>query len=67
VVKLKTVETKPNTFWIDVIVLDEQVFEPGPQVIYRPSFDFEDRRRCYGYSREFARKVKEYHKKFGFG
>lgn len=42
-----------------------EVFEPGLQVLYRPSL--EDEARCYEYGREFARRVKEYHKKLGFG
>ncbi|HEY3276019.1 MAG TPA: FprA family A-type flavoprotein [Syntrophorhabdaceae bacterium] len=39
-----------------------EVSEPGLQVLYRPSAD--DDTACYEYGREFARKVKEYHKKF---
>ena len=36
--------------------------EPGLQITYRPSR--EDDERCYEYGREFAAKVREYHKKF---
>jgi anaerobic nitric oxide reductase flavorubredoxin len=39
-----------------------EVHEPGFQVLYRPSAAEEA--ACYEYGREFARKVKEYHKKF---
>ncbi len=39
-----------------------EVVEPGVQVQYRPSP--EDETKCYEYAREFARQVKEYHKKF---
>jgi flavorubredoxin len=39
-----------------------EVVEPGVQVIYRPSA--EDKKQCYEFGREFAKKVKEYHKKF---
>jgi anaerobic nitric oxide reductase flavorubredoxin len=39
-----------------------EVFEPGIQVIYRPSK--EDREKCYVFGQDFAKKVKEYHKKF---
>jgi flavorubredoxin len=39
-----------------------EVFEPGLQVLYKPSF--EDETRCYEFAREFAKKVKEYHTKF---
>ena len=36
--------------------------EPGIQVLYRPSP--EDQKNCYAFGREFAIKVKEYHKRF---
>ena len=39
-----------------------EVVEPGMQVLYRPSP--EDEMQCYNFAREFAKKVKEYHKKF---
>lgn len=39
-----------------------EIFEPGLQVLYKPSF--EDETRCYEFAREFAKKVKEYHTKF---
>lgn len=39
-----------------------EVAEPGIQVIYRPSA--EDEKQCYAFGREFAKKAKEYHKKF---
>lgn len=39
-----------------------EAVEPGMQVIYKPSS--EDEGRCYEFGRDFARKVKEYHKKF---
>ncbi|MGD0234247.1 MAG: FprA family A-type flavoprotein [Syntrophorhabdales bacterium] len=35
------------------------VFEPGLQVLYRPSL--EDEARCYEFGRAFASKVREYH------
>lgn len=37
-------------------------FEPGLQILYRPSL--EDEEKCYDFGREFAKKVKEYHSKF---
>jgi len=37
-------------------------FEPGLQVLYRPSM--EDETKCYDFGREFARKVREYHAQF---
>lgn len=40
-----------------------ETVEPGMQVLYRPSE--EDERKCYDFAREFARKVKESHAKFG--
>ncbi len=39
-----------------------EIFEPGLQILYKPSF--EDETRCYEFGREFAKKVKEYHQKF---
>ena len=39
-----------------------ETVEPGMQVVYKPSN--EDEGRCYEFGRNFARKVKEYHKKF---
>jgi anaerobic nitric oxide reductase flavorubredoxin len=39
-----------------------EVFEPGVQVVYRPSA--EDKRQCYEFGAEFAKKIKEYHAKF---
>ncbi len=37
-------------------------FEPGLQVMYKPSL--EDETRCYEFGREFAKKTKDYHVKF---
>ena len=39
-----------------------ETVEPGVQAIYRPSPD--DMDKCYEYGKEFARKVKEYHKNY---
>ncbi|HXX57584.1 MAG TPA: FprA family A-type flavoprotein [Thermodesulfovibrionales bacterium] len=39
-----------------------EMFEPGLQILYRPSL--EDETKCYEFGREFAKKVKEYHSKF---
>jgi flavorubredoxin len=39
-----------------------ETVEPGVQVLYKPSD--EDERKCYEFGRDFARKVKEYHKDF---
>jgi anaerobic nitric oxide reductase flavorubredoxin len=39
-----------------------EVYEPGVEVLYRPSPA--DAEKCYEFGREFARKVKEYHGKF---
>jgi flavorubredoxin len=39
-----------------------ETFEPGIQVNYKP--DSEDVNKCYEFGREFAKKVKEYHKNF---
>ncbi len=38
------------------------VFEPGLQVLYRPSI--EDEARCYEFGRAFVQRVKEYHATF---
>ena len=43
-------------------VMKLEVFEPGIQVLYKPSLD--DEQKCYDFAREFAVKVKEYHKQF---
>lgn len=39
-----------------------ETVEPGMQVLYKPSS--EDQKGCYEFGREFAIKVKEYHKQF---
>jgi len=39
-----------------------EMVEPGIQIIYKPTV--EDKMKCYEFGREFARKVKEYQKKF---
>ena len=39
-----------------------ETFEPGIQVIYKPSI--EDKEKCYEFGREFAGRVKTYHSKF---
>ena len=39
-----------------------ELFEPGLQVLYRPSPD--DEAACYEFGREFARKLREYHGSF---
>lgn len=39
-----------------------EIFEPGLQVLYKPSHD--DKQKCYEFGREFARKLKQYHQKF---
>ena len=39
-----------------------ETFEPGVQVLYKPSM--EDEMSCYEFGKEFARKVKDYHKNF---
>ncbi|MBI4653464.1 MAG: FprA family A-type flavoprotein [Nitrospirae bacterium] len=39
-----------------------EIFEPGLQVMYRPSS--EDETKCYEFGKEFAKKVKEYHQRF---
>jgi flavorubredoxin len=38
------------------------IFEPGLEAVYRPSPD--DEKKCYEFGRQFAIKVKEYHKQF---
>jgi len=39
-----------------------ELFKPGVEVNYRPSLDDID--RCYAFGKEFAKKVKEYHRNF---
>ena len=39
-----------------------EVFDPGLQVLYRPSL--EDEQRCYDFGMEFAKRVKDYHSQF---
>lgn len=39
-----------------------EVFEPGIQILYKPSP--EDEVQCYEFGQAFARRVKEYHKQF---
>lgn len=39
-----------------------ELYEPGLQLVYRPSL--EDEEACYQYGRQFARQVKEFHGKF---
>lgn len=39
-----------------------EISEPGFQVLYKPSA--EDNAKCYEFGRNFAKQVKEYHKKF---
>jgi anaerobic nitric oxide reductase flavorubredoxin len=39
-----------------------EIFEPGLQILYKPSSD--DDKKCYDFGREFARRVKEYHPKY---
>ncbi|MFN3739210.1 MAG: FprA family A-type flavoprotein [Thermodesulfovibrionales bacterium] len=39
-----------------------EIYEPGIQVMYRPSL--EDEKRLYEFGKDFARKVKEYHARF---
>ena len=39
-----------------------EIYEPGLQILYKPSF--EDETACYDFGREFARRVKTYHEKF---
>ncbi len=42
--------------------VDLEVFEPGTEVLYRPSI--EDEQRCYEFGSAFAEKVMEYHARF---
>lgn len=39
-----------------------EIFEPGLQILFKPSF--EDETKCYEFGKEFAKRVKEYHRKF---
>ncbi|HNQ46529.1 MAG TPA: FprA family A-type flavoprotein [Syntrophorhabdus sp.] len=39
-----------------------EIIEPGLQIMYKPTD--EDKAKCYEFGKDFARKVKEYHKKF---
>jgi flavorubredoxin len=39
-----------------------ETVEPGVEVLYRPGL--EDEKKCFEFGRQFAEKVKEYHKKF---
>jgi anaerobic nitric oxide reductase flavorubredoxin len=39
-----------------------EVFEPGVEVLYRPSA--EDEQKCFEFGKQFAEKTIEYHKKF---
>jgi flavorubredoxin len=39
-----------------------EVFEPGVEVLYRPSQD--DDKKCFDFGKQFAEKTKEYHAKF---
>jgi flavorubredoxin len=39
-----------------------EIFEPGLQILFKPSF--EDETKCYEFGKEFAKKIKEYHQKF---
>ncbi len=39
-----------------------ETFEPGLQILYKPSSD--DDKKCYDFGREFARRLKEYHSKY---
>ncbi|MCX5816191.1 MAG: FprA family A-type flavoprotein [Proteobacteria bacterium] len=39
-----------------------EIVEPGVQVQYKPTLD--DEQKCYEFGKEFAAKVKEYHKNF---
>lgn len=39
-----------------------EMVEPGMQLMYKPNA--EDKTKCYEFGRDFARKVKDYHKKF---
>ena len=39
-----------------------EMIEDGVQVVYKPSA--EDEKRCYEFGREFANRIKEYHKTY---
>ena len=39
-----------------------ETVEPGVEVLYQPSAD--DDKKCFEFGKQFAEKVKEYHKKF---
>jgi len=39
-----------------------ETYEPGLQILYRPSI--EDEAKCYEFGKEFAKRVKEYHQRF---
>lgn len=39
-----------------------EIFEPGIQIKYRPSM--EDEENCFKFGKDFAKRLKEYHKKF---
>lgn len=39
-----------------------ELMDPGLQVLYKPTA--EDKEKCYAFGKQFAEKVKEYHKKF---
>ena len=43
-------------------IMKLEAVEPGMQVLYKPSLD--DEKKCYDFGREFAVKVREYHKQF---
>jgi len=45
--------------YAEVKKLGLAVFEPGQELLYRPSL--EDEARCYEFGKAFAKKVKEYH------
>jgi anaerobic nitric oxide reductase flavorubredoxin len=46
----------------DIKKMGLETFEPGIQVLYKPSV--EDRRKCYEFGRDFADRVKTYHANF---
>ncbi|HEX8947593.1 MAG TPA: FprA family A-type flavoprotein [Dissulfurispiraceae bacterium] len=39
-----------------------ETFEPGLQILYKPSL--EDESKCYNFGRDFAKRLKEYHENF---
>jgi flavorubredoxin len=39
-----------------------EIYEPGLQLLYKPSL--EDEEACYEFGREFARRVRDYHRQF---